>query len=355
MRLLVHEGSLRATGARMAGALAGLELRGHEVVWHGAAGGAPEGHGGPAGRGARDLPVAGAKRAEIVVGGSDAPMGTALAGWLAGAQVMVLDLSAARLDRWGWIERWAWDSLFSTALIDEVDAARLAADPRGLGRERIGLWPRITPGMARDAAHPDVEVLERACERALARHRGGSDRPAVFLDRDGTLVRETGYLSDPDRVELLPGVGRALRNLVEAGIPLIVVSNQSGVGRGMFGAADVHAVNARVRRRLREHGVELSAIYFCPHRPEEGCPCRKPRAGLLERAAEDLRLSLAGSVMIGDKRIDAATGRVAGGRGVLVRTGYGREEEMRTDAAGPGPDHVCEDLAAAVAWWLGPE
>jgi histidinol-phosphate phosphatase family protein len=282
-------------------------------------------------------------------------MRTALTGWLAGAQVMLLDLNLAGLDRWGWLDRWAWDSLFSVALVEEGEADRLAADPRGLARERIGLWAPVAPGVAEDAAHPDVEVLERACERALARHRGGAARPGVFLDRDGTLVRETGYLSDPEAVELLPGVGRALRNLVEAGVPLVVVSNQSGVGRGMFTAADVHAVMARLRRRLRVHGVEISAIYFCPHRPEEGCPCRKPRSGLLERAAEDLHLSLAGSVMIGDKRIDAAAGRIAGGRGVLVRTGYGREEELRTDAAGPAPDQACDDLGAAVAWWLGPE
>jgi histidinol-phosphate phosphatase family protein len=177
----------------------------------------------------------------------------------------------------------------------------------------------------------------------------------VFLDRDGTLVRETGYLANPDELELLPGVTRALRNLSDAGVPLVVISNQAGVGRGLFTAARVHEVMARLRRRLRAEGVEISAIYFCPHRPDEGCPCRKPKTGLLERAAEDQHLSLAGSVMIGDKRIDAAAGRNAGGRGILVRTGYGREEEGRTDVPGPPPSQVCDDLAAAVAWWLGPE
>lgn len=328
MRLRVHGPSLAGSGARMRTALAGLALRGHEVIESGGA--------------------------EIVVGGAAAPIATARAGWLAGARVMLLDLHLADLDRWRWLDRWAWDSLHSVALVEDAEASLLAADPRGLARERIGLWPAGAAGAAPDPAHPDVEVLERACERALARHRGGAPRPAVFLDRDGTLIRETGYLSDPEAVELLPGVGRALRNLVEADVPLVVVSNQSGVGRGMFGAAQVHAVMARLRGALRVHGVELSAVYFCPHRPEENCPCRKPRPGLLERAAEDLRLSLADSVMIGDKRIDAATGRIAGGRGILLRTGYGREEEGRADVAGPGPDQVCDDLGAAVAWWLGP-
>jgi D-glycero-D-manno-heptose 1,7-bisphosphate phosphatase len=352
VRLLVHEASLAGQGARMGTALAGLERRGHEIAWSGAT----KEEAGRVGRpGARDLPGTDMGGAEIVVGGGEAPFRVALAGRLAGARVMLLDLHLASLDRWGWLERWAWDSLFSVALVGDEDAGSLVADPRGLPRERIGLWPAGAPGSIPDPAHPDVEVLERACERALARHRGGVRRPAVFLDRDGTLVRETGYLSDPEALELLPGVGLALRNLVEAGIPLVVVSNQSGVGRGMFTSADVHAIMARLRQRLRAHGVEISAIYYCPHRPEEGCPCRKPRTGLLERAAEDLHLSLADSVMIGDKRIDAAAGRRAGGRGVLVRTGYGRDEEGRADAPGPAPDHVCDDLAAAVAWWLGPE
>lgn len=339
MRIRVHRPSLSDQGARMTSALEGLALRGHEITWAGSWPGS--------------IPPA-----DVVVGGSAGPVRTLLAGMLAGANVMLLDLHTAALERWGWMERYAWDMLYTVALVDEREAEGLAADPRGLPRERIGLWaPDTAEGRAGapDPAHPDVEVLERACERALARHRGSAARGAVFLDRDGTLVRETGYLSDPGAVELLPGAGQALRNLAEAGVPLVVISNQSGVGRGLFTARDVHAVMARLRALLRVHGVELGAIYFCPHHPDEDCPCRKPGTALLERAAEDLHLSLADSVMIGDKRIDAAAGRNAGGRGVLVRTGYGREEELRADAPGPPPDRVCDDLAAAVAWWLGPE
>ncbi len=332
MRVLARGDTLGPGRERMAAALGALARRGHEVEWL-AAGGRPAGP------------------AEVVVGGAGAPFRVARAGWRAGARVMLLDLDLDALGRWRWIDRWAWDAGFSAGLVADGEAARLAADPRGLARERVGLWSAGPPATAPDAAHPDTEVLERACERALARQRGGAARPAVFLDRDGTLVREVGYLADPDAVELLPGVGAALRGLVETEAPVVVVSNQSGVGRGRFAEAAVHAVNARLRALLRGHGVELAAIYFCPHRPEEDCPCRKPRPGLLERAAEDLHLALGASVMIGDKRIDAAAGRRAGGRGVLVRTGYGREEERADGGGEPPPDRVFDDLAAALDWW----
>lgn len=353
MKVLAH-GPTLAADRRMSVAVDGLALRGHDVRWLAAAGAAGE-----SGRtlcSFRDLP---ALSADVVVGGSPAPFAAALAGRIAGAPVMVLDLAHATVARWGWWDRWAWGALHSTGLVSEAEAADWVLDPRGLDRSRIGLWPAASPPAAPDSAHPDTEVLERACERAIARHRGGAARGAVFLDRDGTLVRETGYLSDPAGLELLPGVAAALRDLAAADLPLVVISNQSGIGRGMFGEADVHAVMARLRGLLRERGVELTAIYFCPHRPDEGCSCRKPGTALLERAADDLHLSLKASVMIGDKRIDAATGRRAGGQGILVRSGYGREEERESDPALPlrawGPDHVSDDLAAAAAWWLGPD
>ena len=348
MKLLAHGPSL-AGDQRMSMAVDGLALRGHAVRWLAASGAA--GSGGRTLCSFRDLPTL---AAEVVVGGSSAPLAAALAGRIAGAPVMVLDLVRAVVARWGWPDRWAWGALHSAGLVSEAEAADWVRDARGLDRARIGLWPAAAPPAAPDSAHADTEVLERACERAIARHRGGAARGAVFLDRDGTLVRETGYLRDPAELELLPGVAAALRDLAAADLPLVVISNQSGIGRGMFREADVHAVMARLRGLLRERGVELTAIYFCPHRPDEGCPCRKPGTGLLERAADDLHLSLASSVMIGDKRIDAASGRNAGGQGILVRTGYGREEERLGDPALPAPDHVSDDLASAAAWWLGP-
>lgn len=109
---------------------------------------------------------------------------------------------------------------------------------------------------------------------------------------------------------------------------------------------------ARLRRSLRACGVELDAIYFCPHRPEAGCPCRKPAPGLLHRAAEDLRLTLGGSTLVGDKLLDVETARRAGIAGILVRTGYGRDEERRLGAGDARPDAVCDALPEAAAWLL---
>jgi D-glycero-D-manno-heptose 1,7-bisphosphate phosphatase len=240
--------------------------------------------------------------------------------------------------------------MHGAGLVEPRDAATLTSRFADLATG-AGLWPDGPPSAGIEVAHPDTEILERACERALARGWGPALRPALFVDRDGTLVREIGYLSSPEAIELLPGVARALRTAHEAGLPVIVISNQSGVGRGLFTLERVHAAMARLRERLRVEGVELDAIYFCPHRPEDQCRCRKPNPGILERAAEDQGLSLRDSVMVGDKRIDAETGQNAGGRGVLVRTGYGGAEDAEPGVeAGRPPDAVCEDLVAAVDW-----
>jgi histidinol-phosphate phosphatase family protein len=331
VRLLAHRGSL-AGHPRLARAVAGLAGRGHEVVWTG----------GPPAAGAHDPAVSVTRaRVDVVIGGGR-PFAPALAGWWAGAHGMLLEPGPAAR-RWSLLDRLAWTSLDAIAVHDAA-----AASPATAGRSVV--WPAAPAGAAADPAHPDVETLERACERLHARRRGFAARPAVFLDRDGTLVVERGYLSDPDQIELLPGVAGALRALSAAGYSLVVVSNQSGVGRGLFSLTRVHEAMARLRRELRVCGVELDAIYFCPHRPEDGCACRKPGGELLRRAAEDLRLSLRDSAMVGDKRLDVETAHRAGIAGVLVRTGYGREEE---NAGAPGarpPELVADDLAAATAW-----
>ncbi len=349
MRLLVHGASLDPADLRLRLAAAALALRGHAVLWSaGGTGSQPGTLPASVERVARGMGLS-RLNAEVVLGGGARPHRAAFAAWRSRAHCMVLGLDRARVAGWNLFERWAWGSLYSAGLIEESEAETMRRHPLGLEPERIGLWSGEPPDATPDPCHPDVEILERACERALARQRARGARPAVFLDRDGTLVVERGYLSDPDDLELLPGVPAALRNLKAAGYALIVVSNQSGVGRGLFPRSRVYQAMARLRVALRAHGVEIDAIYFCPHRPEEGCACRKPGVALLERAAEDLQLSLAQSVMIGDKLLDAETGRNAGARGVLVRTGYGRDEEARLGGVEPGrrPDRVCDDLAAA--------
>jgi len=355
MRVLVHGDSL-ASAPRLANAAVGLALRGHAVRWLGGGMPAldPEGPrplaGGlePARRG---LAVARIET-DLVIGGGARPLAVAWAGWLVRARCMVLDLDGGTLERWGRIDRWAWTTLHASGLVEPAQAARLGAVP-WLDPERVGLWPELPAARHPDAGHPDTEILERACERALARQRGRAPRGAVFADRDGTLVIERGYLSDPADLELLPGVPAALRRLHAAGWPVIVVSNQSGVGRGFFPLSRVYEAMAALRHALRAHGVELDAIHFCPHRPEDACDCRKPGVALLRRAAEDLDLSLPRSVFVGDKRLDVDTGHHAGARGVLVRTGYGADQARESQGAGDAPpDAVCADFAEAAQWIL---
>jgi histidinol-phosphate phosphatase family protein len=151
-------------------------------------------------------------------------------------------------------------------------------------------------------------------------------RPPVFLDRDGTIIVERHYLSDPALVELEAGAAQGLKLLQDLGHPLVVVSNQSGIGRGKFTLDDAHAVNARVAELLAEHGVTIAGWYMCPHAPGTDCTCRKPLTGMAEQARADLSLSWEGCHVIGDKRIDVELGQALGGTGLLVTTGHGQED-----------------------------
>lgn len=170
-------------------------------------------------------------------------------------------------------------------------------------------------------------------------------RPAVFVDRDGTLIAELDYLADPVRVHLLDGAVHALASLRAAGYALVVVTNQSGIARGFYRVEDYRAVAARLEEVLAEAGVPLDGTYYCPHHPDYTgpCACRKPAVGMYVGAATELGLDVQASWYVGDRITDVLPAIELGGRGILVRSGYGRELE---DVA-PGPVRVVDDLAAA--------
>lgn len=185
-------------------------------------------------------------------------------------------------------------------------------------------------------------------------------RRAVFLDRDGTLNEEMGYINHLSRLRLLPGAAQAVRLLNEAGWPAVVVSNQSGVARGYFPPRLLFEVEARLTAELAEEGARLEAFYYCLHHPQAAlaayrreCECRKPRPGLLLEAARELGLDLARSWLIGDRLLDIETAHQAGAKGILVLTGYGRgEREYLLPHSGVKPDHVAGDVLEAVQWLL---
>lgn len=168
--------------------------------------------------------------------------------------------------------------------------------------------------------------------------------PFVFLDRDGTIIEDRHYLADPDGVVLMPGALEGLRLLRAAGRRLVVVTNQSGIGRGMFTEAQMHAVHARMRALLGAGGVELDAIYWCPHGPEVGCTCRKPAMGSVQRASDELGGSLAGAAVIGDRAADIQLARNAGLTAVLVGAGAHPQD---TRVPMPEPDLRAKDLLDA--------
>lgn len=163
-------------------------------------------------------------------------------------------------------------------------------------------------------------------------------KKVVILDRDGTIVIDRHYLSDPAGLEFLQGAADGLRSLYESGHRLVVITNQSGVGRGLFSLERLQAMNARLREMVLESGARLEGIYFCPHRPEDGCDCRKPGTRLLLDAASELRFNPADAVVIGDKDSDIEFGYRAGALTMLVSQG-----ELTKRAA----DYVVRDLREA--------
>jgi histidinol-phosphate phosphatase family protein len=172
-------------------------------------------------------------------------------------------------------------------------------------------------------------------------------RRFVLLDRDGTVIVDRGHLSDPEGVELIPGAGEALARLAERGLGLVLVTNQSAVGRGIVDLEKLDEIHAALAEHLAPHGVAFAGTFFCPHLPDEGCDCRKPGTALALRAARELGFDPARAFVVGDKTSDIEMGRAVGAATVLVRTGYGREAEASGDARA---DHVADDLTQAAAW-----
>lgn len=236
--------------------------------------------------------------------------------------------------------------------IYSFNRARLAALP---GRTPLSLEQEVLPAQAdlrawRSGAELlDIGTPERYAQAAA--FLAGDCRGLLLLDRDGTLIEERHYLADPAGVKLLPGVGSALRRLRLAGYRLALATNQSGIGRGYFGAETLAAIHARMAALLLQEGVALDAILHCPHHPEEGCSCRKPRPGMLLQACSELGVAAAQSIVVGDKDCDVELARAGGAAAVLVRTGYGAATEAadRCD-----PDLCVDDLAALAEVLCGP-
>ena len=186
----------------------------------------------------------------------------------------------------------------------------------------------------------------------------GPLRAAVFLDRDGTIIEDVGYLSAIDDIALFPWSADAIRALNRAGFPVVVVTNQSGVARQYFSDAFVGEAHRALDEKLAAGGARIDAYYYCPHHPEGSlaeyrrqCDCRKPARGLVDRAAGELGLDAARSFVVGDTWRDVGLARVVGARAILGRTGAGAREELRPPA-GLAADAVVDNLAAAASWIL---
>lgn len=181
-------------------------------------------------------------------------------------------------------------------------------------------------------------------------------RPAVFIDRDGTISEEVGYVNHPSRFRVFPYSSAAIRILNDAGWLAIVITNQAGVARGYFSEDVIHKIHDQLTRDLQNESARLDAIYYCPHHPSVGeppyrleCDCRKPRTGLIQQAAKDFEIDMAASWMAGDRYGDLELARNAGLRSALVLSGYGRGEwEYQSHAWQHRPDLVSENLLEAV-------
>jgi D-glycero-D-manno-heptose 1,7-bisphosphate phosphatase len=179
---------------------------------------------------------------------------------------------------------------------------------------------------------------------------------AVFLDRDGTIVEDIGYMNSPDQIQFIPGAIEAIKKLNQAGYKVVVITNQAGVARGLITEDMLQTIDKTLHKFILNGGAHLDGLYYCPHHPEHGtypykqaCECRKPHPGLIKRAHRDLDVDLSRSFMIGDKATDVEAGKRAGTKTILVLSGRGLQEKNRLKDT---PDKIADNLGQAVDWIL---
>jgi D-glycero-D-manno-heptose 1,7-bisphosphate phosphatase len=190
-----------------------------------------------------------------------------------------------------------------------------------------------------------------------------SEKPlnrAVFLDRDGTVNVEVGYLSNLNQLRLIPGAGEAIKRLNRKGLKVVLVTNQSGVARGFFSESFVLETHVLLRKMLSQEGANIDGIYYCPHHPKAGnshytkeCDCRKPGTGMINRAAKDLSIDVNKSFVVGDKWSDVELGQRAGASSILVKSGFAQDDigNVRPDHLND-PDFIAHTITEAVEWIL---
>jgi histidinol-phosphate phosphatase family protein len=177
--------------------------------------------------------------------------------------------------------------------------------------------------------------------------KNNTKKPAAFLDRDGTLIFDKNYLSSPQQVKLYSYTAESINKLRKAGFKIIVVTNQSGIGRGMFTLKDLKKVNKKFTDILKAQGAKIDALYFCPHTDEDRCSCRKPAAGMVLQAAKEHNIDLERSYTVGDSVRDYLLGYNSGGKGIMVLTGHGRKQQKKIKDSQIKPLGVCRTLKEA--------
>ncbi len=179
---------------------------------------------------------------------------------------------------------------------------------------------------------------------------------AIFVDRDGTINRDVHYLDNPDKFTMYPGVGKGIKTLKKKGYKIIVITNQSGIGRGYFTEHQLMSIHERMTEEFQQFDVILDGIYYCPHHPEDKCKCRKPQTGLFEQAITEHNIDVQKSFMIGDKILDIEAGKKTGTKTILIPEPHVRDECLSKEITWEySPDYIADDFCNAVVWILNLE